>query len=94
MSIPLQPRQWSQGGKAGQSSPAKLKTVPIHRIDSSQAYVDGAKVERMAKAMKKGKEMPAPVVSYTNGRYTVHDGHNRLAAAKANGERSIKVAIY
>lgn len=94
MSIPLQPRQWAQGGVAGKSSAAQIKTVPLSRIDMSQAYVDGGKVARMAKAAKGGKPMPTPVVSYTNGRYTVHDGHHRVAAAKLNGERSIKVAIY
>lgn len=89
MSVPLQPRQWAQATNVG-----RMATVPLEQVAFSQHDMDDEKTERIAKAMKAGVTMPPAVGSMQGGVVTIQDGHHRVAAAKRNGKKSIRVKVF
>lgn len=86
MSIPLNSRQWGEGGE--------VRTVHVGALGTSQVHVDPEKVRRFAKEMRRGGDFPAVVASMHDGHIEVKDGHNRLAGARMAGRSTIKVRVY
>jgi hypothetical protein len=92
-----------KSGAAGSTySPPKDDTTPV--IPVSPKYVttfeplekaqsNPLKVERIAAAIKAGKELPPIVVKPTDTGYQVVDGHHRLAAHQQAGSTTIPAKV-
>lgn len=75
--------------------------VPIEQIDATEFTADGkivpdkrADAERYAAAMRNGEQFPnARGAELPNGKIKLQDGHRRLAAAVAAGQKTLRVAV-
>ena len=67
------------------------RRIPLDDVRPSQLYVDEAKVDRMRRTWS--SDMALPVVADRGGRFTVLDGHHRVAAARARGHKYLRARI-
>ena len=86
MSIPFNTQQFEK--KPNRFMPTT--TVRLDKVVATQNKLDPAKVKQIA-AQPASAISTDPVVSRHNGKYSVLDGHHRVAGAIERGDTKIKV---
>jgi ParB-like nuclease domain len=72
-----------------------IQSIPLSKVISSQMTVHDSKVRSIKGKILRGTLESAglPTVQAVSGRYVVHDGNHRLAAALLAGKRMVRARV-